>query len=80
MKMVCKGILCLALLLSTLASAEQKANNNWLIVSYAINISEKGKQIIEAWKSGDRSRLKQTLGGPVPGLDADGNLPGRSNK
>jgi hypothetical protein len=68
------------LIAAGLASAEQKANNNWLIVSYAINISEKGKQIIEAWKSGDRLRLKQTLGGPVPGLDVDGNLPGRPNK
>ncbi|MDR3722048.1 MAG: HNH endonuclease signature motif containing protein [Candidatus Acidoferrales bacterium] len=67
------------LIAAGLASAEQKANNNWLIVSYAINISEKGKQIIEAWKSGDRLRLKQTLGGPVPGLDAGGNLPGRPN-
>ncbi len=63
------------LIAAGLASAEQKANNNWLIVSYAINISEKGKQIIEAWKSGDRLRLKQTLGGPVPGLDVSGNLP-----
>ena len=68
------------LIAAGLASADQKANNNWLIVSYAINISEKGKQIIEAWKSGDRLRLKQTLGGPVPGLGADGNLPGRPNK
>jgi hypothetical protein len=58
------------LIAAGLASADQKANNNWLIVSYAINISEKGKQIIEAWKSGDRLRLKQTLGGSVPGLGA----------
>jgi hypothetical protein len=68
------------LIAAGLASVEQKANNNWLIVSYAINISEKGKHIVEAWKSGDRLRLKQTLGGPVPGLDADGSLPSRSNK
>jgi hypothetical protein len=68
------------LIAAGLASAQQKANNNWLIVSYAINISEKGKQIIEAWKSGDRLRLKQTLSGPVPGVDADGNLPDRPNR
>jgi hypothetical protein len=75
------GLVCFSRLIAAgLASAEQKANNNWLIVSYAINISEKGKRIIEAWKSGDRLRLKQTLGGPVPGLDADGNLPGPRNK
>jgi hypothetical protein len=68
------------LIAAGLASVEQKANNNWQIVSYAINISKRGKQIIEAWKSGDRLRLKQTLGGPIPGLDADGNLPGLPNK
>lgn len=67
------------LIAAGLASMDQKANNNWQIVTYAINISEKGKQIIEAWKSGDRVRLKQTLGGPVPGIDARGNLP-RSRK
>ena len=68
------------LIAAGLASMERKANNNWQIVSYAINISEKGKQIIEAWKSGNRLRLKQTLGGPVPGLDAKGNLPDQPNK
>ncbi len=67
------------LIAAGLASAEQKANNNWLIVTYAINITEKGKQIIEAWKSGDRLRLKQTLGASVPGLNADGNLPEPNN-
>ena len=76
-----EGLVRLSRLIAAgLASAELKANNNWLIVSYAINISEKGRQIIEAWKSGDRLRLKQTLGGPVPGLDADGNLPSQPNK
>jgi hypothetical protein len=67
------------LIAAGLASMDQKANNNWQIVTYTINISEKGRQIIEAWKSGDRVRLKQTLGGPVPGIDAHGNLP-RSRK
>jgi hypothetical protein len=75
------GLVSFARLIAAgLASAEQKANNNWLIVSYAINISAKGRQIIEAWKSGDRLRLKQTLGGPVPGLDSDGNLRGQPKK
>jgi len=68
------------LIAAGLASAEQKANNNWQIVSYAINISEKGKQLIDAWKSGDRIRLKQTLGGPVPGPDAEGNPPKRPKR
>lgn len=63
------------LIAAGLASMEQKANNNWQIVTYTVNISEKGRQIIDAWKSGDRVRLKQTLGGPVPGIDDQGNLP-----
>jgi hypothetical protein len=62
------------LIAAGLASMDQKANNNWQIVTYAVNISEKGRQIIEAWKSGDRVRLKQTLGGPAPGIDTHGNL------
>jgi hypothetical protein len=63
------------LIAAGLASMDLKANNNWQIVTYTVNISAKGRQIIEAWKSGDRIRLKQTLGGPVPGIDAQGNLP-----
>jgi hypothetical protein len=62
------------LIAAGLASAEQKANNNWQLVTYAINISEKGKQLIEAWQKGDRTRLKQVLGGPVPGADSAGSI------
>lgn len=43
------------LIAAGLATAELKANNNWLIVSYAINITEKGRHIIEAWRSGTAS-------------------------
>jgi hypothetical protein len=49
------------------ASATQKANNNWQVVTYAVNVSEKGRLLITAWKAGDRTRLKQALGGPVSG-------------
>jgi hypothetical protein len=49
------------------ASVVQKANNNWQIVTYAVNISEKGRQLIQAWKLGNRTELKKMLGGPVPG-------------
>jgi len=55
------------LIAAGLASSELKANNNWQIVTYAVNISEKGRQIVEAWKAGDRARLRQVLGGPIPG-------------
>ena len=55
------------LIAANLASVEQKANNNFQLVTYAINITEKGKRLIEAWRQGDRTRLKEVLGGPVPG-------------
>lgn len=51
------------LIAAGLATADQKSNNNWQIVTYAVNISEKGRQIIEAWKQGDRTRLKKLMGG-----------------
>ena len=57
-----------------LASVQQKANNNWQIVTYAVNITDKGQQFIEAWKQGDRTRLKKVMGGPVPGERATGTL------
>jgi HNH endonuclease len=61
------GLLHFARLIAAgLATVEMKANNNWQIVSYAVNISDKGRKIIEAWKQGDRTRLKKAIGGPVP--------------
>ena len=69
------GLLHFARLIAAgLASAEQKANNNWQLVTYAINISGKGKRLIEAWRQGDRTRLKRVLGGPVPGADPGGSM------
>ncbi len=55
------------LIAAGLATVEQKSNNNWQIVTYSVNISDKGRLIIEAWKEGDRTRLKKLIGGPVPG-------------
>ncbi|MDP4199047.1 MAG: HNH endonuclease signature motif containing protein [Bacteroidota bacterium] len=55
------------LIAAGLASFDQKANNKWQIVTYAVNISDKGRQLIEAWKQGDRTRLRQVMGGPIPG-------------
>lgn len=54
------------LIAAGLASVDLKSNNNWQLVTYAVNISEKGRQLIEAWKYGDRTRLKEVMGGPVP--------------
>jgi len=50
-----------------LASVTQKSNNNWQIVTYAVNISDKGHQLISAWKQGDRTRLRKVMGGPITG-------------
>ena len=55
------------LIAAGLAAVDQKSNNNWQFVTYAVNISEKGRQLIEAWRQGDRIRLKTVMGGPVPG-------------
>lgn len=49
------------------ATVERKSNNNWQLVTYAVNIHDKGRQLIDAWKQGDRTLLRQVMGGPVPG-------------
>ena len=54
------------LIAAGLAQFEPKANNQNLIVTYSINISEKGRLLIEAWKSGDRNRLRRVISGAVP--------------
>jgi hypothetical protein len=62
------GVLHFARLIAAgLATAEQKANNNWLLVTYSVCISPKGRQLVEAWRQGDRTRLREVMGGPVPG-------------
>jgi hypothetical protein len=61
------GVLQFArLIAANLACFEEKANNNFQIVTYAINITPKGRYVIEAWRKGDRAGLVQALGGPVP--------------
>jgi hypothetical protein len=60
------------LIAAGLASVDQKSNNNWQIVTYAVNISGKGRQLITAWKQGDRARLRKVMGGPIPGGVASG--------
>jgi hypothetical protein len=55
------------LIAAGLATVEQKSNNKWQLVTYAVNIHDKGRQLIEVWKLGDRTRLYEVMGGPVPG-------------
>jgi hypothetical protein len=65
------GLLGFARLIAAgLASGDQKSNNNWQVVTYAINITDKGRQLIDAWKSGDRIRLQTVMGGPGPSSNA----------
>lgn len=60
------GLLHFARLIAAgLAIAQQKSNNEWQLVTYSVNISDKGRQLIEAWKEGDRTRLKTVIGGPL---------------
>ncbi len=54
------------LIAAGLASVALKSNNNWQIVTYAVNISDKGRHLIEAWRQGDRIRLRKVMAGPVP--------------
>jgi hypothetical protein len=62
------GLLHFARLVAAgLASVEMKANNAFQLVTYSVNISEKGRHLIEAWRGGDRTKLSQVLGGPAPG-------------
>ena len=56
------------LIAAGLASTTLKANNNFQIVTYSVNISAKGKSLIAAWKLGDRLKLSQLLSGPLPGV------------
>jgi hypothetical protein len=58
------------LIAAGLAIAVLKANNAWQIVTYAINITVKGQQLIDAWKLGKRSDLRLLLGGRTPSARA----------
>lgn len=58
------GVLHFARLIAAgLATVDQKANNNWQLVTYSLNISAKGHQLVDAWKSGDRTRLQGEISG-----------------
>jgi hypothetical protein len=65
------GVLEFARLIAAgLVQVEQKANNAWNFVTYAVNISPKGRMLIDAWKAGDRSAIAKALGNPVTPTDA----------
>ena len=43
------------------ATVSQKANNQFQLVSYSVNITEKGKMLIAAWKAGNISEIESAL-------------------
>ena len=49
-----------------LATFEQKSNNENQIVTYSVNISQKGRMLIEAWRSGDHAQIKQAVQRTIP--------------
>jgi hypothetical protein len=49
------------LIAAGLAGFEQKANNNFQLVTYTVNLSQGGRLLVEAWKSGDRTKLRDLL-------------------
>ena len=60
------GLLHFARLLGAgLARMEMKANNAWQIVTYAVNISDRGRELVEAWMSGDRTLLQKMMAAPA---------------
>src|SRR6266404_9231579 len=56
------GVLHFArLIAAALVNVELKANNAWQLVTYAVNISDKGRQLIDAWKAGNRAAISSAL-------------------
>jgi hypothetical protein len=51
------------LIAAGLASVELKANNSWQLVSYAVNISDKGRLLVEAWKQGEYAHFHLVMSG-----------------
>ena len=49
------------LIAADLARVDMKANNGFQLVTYAVNISDKGRKLIEAWKSGNRAQVADAL-------------------
>lgn len=58
------GVLHFARLIAAgLAYVTLKANNSWQLVTYTVNISERGRLLVDAWKQGDKLKLSDLLSG-----------------
>jgi hypothetical protein len=63
------GVLRFARLIAAdLASFAMKANNAWQLVTYTVSMTAKGRMLVRAWKTGDRSALHQALTHPHSGI------------
>jgi hypothetical protein len=49
------------LIAAGLAEFRQTANNKFLIVTYSIRISDKGRMLVDAWLTGKRAELSKVL-------------------
>ena len=68
------GVLTFGRLIAAgLASVQMKSNNNFQLVTYSVSISPKGRLLVDAWRQGDRTRLRKVMGGPVPGMSDAGS-------
>lgn len=57
------GVLSFSRLISAdLATFTCKANNAWQLVTYTVSLTQKGKQFVAAWTSGNRSVVEKALG------------------
>jgi hypothetical protein len=54
------------LIAAGLATFEMKSNNKNLLVTYAVELSSKGRMLIEAWRSGDHLKIKEFVSHTVP--------------
>lgn len=71
------GVLQFARLIAAdLVEFEMKANNAWQIVTYTLQLTQKGKLLVDSWVSGDRESIQsaftiqdpdinELLGGPI---------------
>lgn len=58
------GVLAFSRLIAAgLAKFNLKANNNGQLVTYSLKITEKGRNMIEVWKSGNRTELHHLMSG-----------------
>ena len=44
-----------------LVHVDMKANNCWELVTYSVNITPKGKLLVDAWRKGDRLELSTVI-------------------